>query len=177
MKYIAIILASVFIISCSDSEPKKGTKLNKDNASHENKIEVVNDAQLQRIINQRNGKALFLNVWATWCVPCVEEFPDIVKINENYKNKDLEVIAVSVDLPSDINEKIIPFLKKQQAAFRVYVAEEKSSDEIINMLNTEWSGAVPVTFIFDKSGRQQKYLYGAQNYNQFSSAVDSVISM
>lgn len=171
MKYIAIVLISFFVVSCSESEPKKNKAPKKSN------IEIVNDTQLQKIINERNGKTLFLNIWATWCVPCVEEFPDIVKINENYKNKDLEVIAVSVDLPSEINDKIIPFLKKQQAGFRVYVAEEKSSDEIINMLNPEWSGAVPVTFIFDKSGKQQKYLFGAHDYKQFSSAVDSVISM
>jgi thiol-disulfide isomerase/thioredoxin len=168
MKYIIIlVLSGVLFLSCSSNTEKKELS----------KIDVVDDEGLKNIISQRNGKILFLNIWATWCVPCVEEFPAIVKLSNKYNGNNFEVIALSVDLPSETKSKIAPFIKKQGADFRVIVAEEKSSNDIIDMLDSEWSGAVPVTFIFDKTGKQRKMLTGAQTYEQMAAAADSVSSL
>jgi thiol-disulfide isomerase/thioredoxin len=165
MKYIVIlILCSILLLAC-DSKNEK-TEISK--------IDVVDDEGLRKIISQRNGRTLFLNIWATWCAPCVEEFPAIVKLSKQFKGNNFEVIALSVDLPSERKSKIAPFIKKQGANFRVIVAEEKSSNDIINMLDPEWNGAVPVTFIYDKTGKQRKMLTGAQTYEQMAAAADSV---
>ncbi|MFO7446815.1 MAG: TlpA family protein disulfide reductase [Ignavibacteriaceae bacterium] len=170
MKYIILFLG-IISFSCGNNE-KQAQEENPNN-----NIEVITEKELQQIIVERNGKTLFLNVWATWCVPCVEEFPAIVELDENYKDKNVEVIALSVDLPSEIKDKVIPFLKEQNAGFKVYVAADKSADEIINMLNPEWSGAVPATFVFDMKGNQQKFLPGAHSYDQMSAVVDSINSL
>ena len=74
-------------------------------------VEVISVEDLKEVIKNRNGKPLLINVWATWCAPCREEFPDLVKIAEVYREK-IDVIAISVDFPEEIDSKIIPFLKK-----------------------------------------------------------------
>ena len=85
------------------------------------KVEKINQATLEKLIKNRNGKVLFLNVWATWCAPCKEEFPDLVKLADKYKNLKVDIIGLSVDYTDEIDSKIIPFLKKNKANFKIYV--------------------------------------------------------
>ena len=78
------------------------------------KIIIVSD--LEKIINQSGDRALLINVWATWCLPCREEFPDLVKLAKYY-DKNIRVIGISVDDSDDLKSKVIPFLKSQNAEF------------------------------------------------------------
>ncbi|MDO8549932.1 MAG: TlpA disulfide reductase family protein, partial [Ignavibacteria bacterium] len=115
--------------------------------------------------------------WATWCVPCVEEFPDLVKIFNEHKDSDFEFLSVSVDLPSDIETKVKPFLTEQSAGFPVVVVEEKKSDEIINLINPEWNGAVPVTVIYDENGNRKEFISEAKDYEFFNKSIGKVKSL
>ena len=90
-------------------------------------IPVIDEVWLKNKIEKRNGKILFVNFWATWCEPCVEEFPDLVKIYNEHKDSGFEFLSVSVDLPSEIDTKVKPFLTKQSADFPVVVIEEKKA--------------------------------------------------
>ena len=138
----------------------------------------VDREQLQRLIKDRSGNPLFLNVWATWCKPCIEEFPDIVKLAEEYRHnrEKIEFIAVSVDYPDQIDSLILPFLKKfPHVPFRVYVADVESQDEFISSLDTNWSGAMPATFLYAANGQQQKLLLGQHSYQQFKEEVEKVL--
>jgi len=80
-------------------------------ANFESSVEVkeINEDLLNNLIKNRNGKILLINVWAAWCIPCREEFPDLVKLAYNYKD-DLDVIAISVDYKDEIETKVKPFL-------------------------------------------------------------------
>lgn len=130
-------------------------------------VEKINLEKLDSLIENRNGKILFINIWATWCVPCREEFPDLVKLHANYKNSDVEITAISVDFADEIESKIIPFLKKQKVEFKTFVSDFKKDEELINRMNKSWRGDVPATFIFDKKGKLKKFLRGKQTYKEF----------
>ncbi len=135
-------------------------------------VEVISVEDLKEVIKNRNGKPLLINVWATWCAPCREEFPDLVKIAEVYKEK-IDVIAISVDFPEEIDSKIIPFLKKQNASFSNYVIKVVEPEDFINFLNLEWSGAIPATFIYDEKGKQVKHLIGMQSFTEFKKVIEN----
>jgi len=137
-------------------------------------VKIINTNDLKLIIDEVKGSALFINVWATWCEPCREEFPEIVKLADNYKNE-IHFIGISVDDSEDLSRKVIPFLESQNASFKNYLLKVKEPEDFINMLDKDWSGAVPATFIYDKSGIQRKVLIGKQNYDEFESAVKKVI--
>jgi len=117
---------------------------------------------------------LFLNVWATWCVPCVEEFPDIVKLSRSYDSKRLEVVAISADYPDEVDSKIIPFLMKQNVPFKVYVAKFEDQEKFINALDTAWSGGLPATFIYDTEGHRRFRLVGQGSYERFKQQIDKL---
>lgn len=137
-------------------------------------VRTIDEQGLDSLIKHRNGKVLLLNVWATWCIPCKEEFPDLVKLSNNSGKQNAEVVAVSVDYPDEIKSKVAPFVKKMKATFPVFVADFPSQDAFINSFDKKWSGAVPATFIYDAGGAPQSYLLGKQTYEQLKKAVDDV---
>ncbi|MDE3059272.1 MAG: TlpA family protein disulfide reductase [Bacteroidota bacterium] len=129
---------------------------------------------VKRLIHERHGKILFLNLWATWCAPCVEEFPDIVKFSHIYTDSLVEVVAISVDYPDEADSKVRPFLKKHNVDFKVYIADAKDQEDFINAVNSSWSGAVPATFIFGKHGKQRAFLLGKQNLERFKNEIEKI---
>jgi len=107
-------------------------------------------------------------------VPCREEFPDLVKLAQDY-DKNIRVIGISVDDSDDLDSKVIPFLKNQNAEFENYLLKVVDPEDFINLLNKDWSGAVPATFIYDNTGKQNESLIGNQSYELFEKAIKKVI--
>jgi thiol-disulfide isomerase/thioredoxin len=138
-------------------------------------IKIINDSDLKRILKEGKGSALLINVWATWCEPCREEFPDLVKLSNQYKNK-VRFIGISADEVEDLDEKVIPFLKHQNAQFENYLIKVVEPENFINLLNKDWSGAIPATFIYDENGRQNEVLIGKQSHEEFEKAIKKVIN-
>jgi thiol-disulfide isomerase/thioredoxin len=136
-------------------------------------VKIISTAELEKLIKERNGKPLLINVWATWCAPCREEFPDLVKIAENFGDK-IDVVGISVDFPEEIDSKVIPFLKKHNAQFANYVVKVTDPEDFINLLNKDWFGAIPATFIYDEKGNQKEFLIGKQSYKNFEEVLIKV---
>ena len=137
-------------------------------------VEPLDQAELNKLLKERNGRILFLNIWATWCAPCVEEFPDLVKLGHLYANSDVEIVGISADYPDEVESKILPFLKKQKAPFRNFVAKFEHQEDFINSVNPSWSGALPATLIIDQKGTRRFFRVGAGTFEFFKSSIDSV---
>ena len=138
-------------------------------------VKIIKTSDLELIVEEAKGSALFINVWATWCAPCREEFPELVKLSDEYKSE-MKFIGISADEIEDLNDKVIPFLKKQNARFQNYLINVSDPENFINALNKDWSGALPATFIYDKAGAQMKMLIGKQSYEQFEQAIKKVVN-
>ena len=137
-------------------------------------MKPIDERGLDSLVNQRNGKFLLLNVWATWCVPCREEFPDLIKLADTSQNTDVEIVGLSADYPDEVESKIIPFLKKQNVTFKVFVQNFRDEGNFINRLSKNWSGALPATFIFDPSGKQRVSLSGKHDYGTFKLKIEKI---
>jgi thiol-disulfide isomerase/thioredoxin len=140
----------------------------------DSKIKIINDSDLKLILEKGQGSAILINVWATWCEPCREEFPHLVALSEKYK-KNIRFISISVDDVADLESKVVPFLKNQNSQLENYLLKVIEPDDFINLLDKDWSGAVPATFIYDKYGKQTKALIGKQSFEVFESAIKKVI--
>lgn len=138
-------------------------------------IKSIDAKGLKEIIEKRNGKALFINFWATWCIPCREEFPDLVKLYNKYKKDRIEFITISIDYPDEIDSKILPFLKEMKNEMTTYVFNHSNSGEFINFVNKDWSGDLPATALYDKSGKQKIFFSGKKSYKDFEDAVKKVL--
>ena len=138
-------------------------------------VKIINISDLSQIVKENKGNPLLINVWATWCAPCREEFPDLVKLAINYNEK-LKVIGISADDSDVIDSKVIPFLKKNNAEFENYLIKAVDPEDFINLLNKDWSGAIPATFIYDNNGAQKEMLIGKRSYEEFEQAINKVIN-
>jgi len=132
-------------------------------------VKTIDEKGVTALLKARDGKPLFINFWATWCIPCTEEFPDIVKLSEKYKN--VEFVAVSLDHHDEINSKIMPFLKKMKPGFKNYVGRFKDDQNLIDLINEKWNGALPATAIYDKSGKQLSFHAKKLSYKEMEAEL------
>jgi thiol-disulfide isomerase/thioredoxin len=93
-----------------------------------------------------------LNLWATWCPPCIDEFPELVKLHNNYRSKGLVVMSVSMDHPRD-GDKMVEFVEQQKAGFPIYIRSSGSVDDFFLPVDKSWTGAMPSTYFFKRDGK------------------------
>ena len=126
------------------------------------------------IASDKANHAVLLNVWATWCEPCVAEFPMIVDMVDEYEN-DLAVYFISVDW-LDEEDKVLSFLKDQGVTWTTFIKDEKDQ-EFINGIHKDWSGALPFTILYGKtSGEVVDFWEGEQPEKRFRKAIINAIN-
>ena len=118
-------------------------------------VREIDVAALKKLLQRDGGAAqkarpLLVNFWATWCDPCRDEFPDLVKIDKDYRARGLEFIAVSLDEPAEINTTVRQFLQQMRAAMPSYLLNTNNEPEAaISAVDPTWQGELPATFLFD----------------------------
>ena len=132
-------------------------------------ISTVDDIKL--VMESGKGKVTLVNFWATWCKPCVKEFPELIKLYNNYKDKSFEIVFISVDVPEEVEPKVIPFLKKQGVDFVSYFNKFDKPEELINYIDKNWEGAIPSTYIYDKDGNLTSHILGSRSYEEFEKEI------
>ncbi|HKH59795.1 MAG TPA: redoxin family protein [Flavitalea sp.] len=116
------------------------------------------DAVKKLISNSESGKLRLVNIWATWCAPCVQELPEFVKMDRMYRERDFEFLTISLD---DIakKDKAVERLKKLEASNKNYIFTGTNKYPFIEAIDPKWQGALPYTLLIEPGG---KILYGRQ---------------
>ena len=121
----------------------------------------------------RGQKAVLLNVWATTCAPCVEEFPMIVDLGK--ENHDLEIVFVSADFDDQLSD-VMSFLNEQKVSGVSFIKNE-NDESFINGIHPEWSGTLPFTILFGKdSGEIVSCWEGKEQESKFRKHIQLAIN-
>ena len=121
------------------------------------------------------GDSLYLvNFWATWCTPCVEEIPAFEKINQEYKDKKVKVLLVSLDFPKRIESRLVPFLEDHDVRSEVIVLDDPDANKWINRVHSDWSGSIPATVVYSKNGRE--FHEGTFTYDELKTLVENKLT-
>ncbi|HEX8293995.1 MAG TPA: TlpA disulfide reductase family protein, partial [Pyrinomonadaceae bacterium] len=142
------------------------------------KVTEIDEAALKSLLGAGAGRTrpLLVNFWATWCVPCREEFPDLVKIRRQYTAEQLDFILVSLDDPSDIDKAVPEFLSEARAtAFPSYLLHAADESVAINVVDQTWSGELPATFLYDRSGNVAFKHKGRVKPAELRAALDAAL--
>jgi thiol-disulfide isomerase/thioredoxin len=107
--------------------------------------------QFRPYLEAKNDTTYVVNFWATWCKPCVEELPYFEEMYQNYKDKKVRLILVSLDFEEKIKSKLIPFIREKKLEGEVIVLRQKGMNNWIDKIDSTWSGALPATIIYNKN--------------------------
>ena len=104
------------------------------------------------IKNSSSGKLRLINIWATWCGPCITEFPDLVIIDRMYRGRPFEFISISAD-KQERKYDVLDFLKVQQASNKNYIFNKDNVYEMIEAVDPDWQGGLPYTLLVEPGGK------------------------
>ncbi|WP_353720555.1 redoxin domain-containing protein [Dyadobacter sp. 676] len=115
-------------------------------------LETIDEAGLKELIQNKSDKLRLINVWATWCGPCVTEFPDFMVMHHMYRRRDFEFISISADNP-DKKDKALKFLQSKFASNKNYIFNVEDKYKLIEAVDSKWQGALPYTMLVEPGGR------------------------
>jgi thiol-disulfide isomerase/thioredoxin len=134
-------------------------------------VMAVTREQFEDILEHHRGKVVLVNFWATWCIPCIQELPEIDELQHRYREDGLQVLAVSFDDLEDLEEKVQPFFAEKAPHLVSYIQAEEDPFDFAAGLAPEWVGALPMSFILDRFGELHKRVSGRLTFRSFEDAI------
>jgi thiol-disulfide isomerase/thioredoxin len=138
------------------------------------KVTQADDAKIKELL-KANGKPLLVNFWATWCIPCREEFPDLVEIDAEYRGK-IDFITVSLDFIEEINAAVPTFLSQMKAEMPTYLLTSADENTLISSIAKEWSGGLPFTMLYNEKGDITYLRQGKVNHETLKGEIEKTLS-
>ena len=116
------------------------------------------------------GRIVILNFWATYCIPCRKEMPDLATIQNEYAALGLQVIGASADEAAD-RDKVLQFVKETKINFPVWMGASTA-----DMMRFGLGGALPGTVVIGRDGRVAKVISGVINPVELKKQIDSMLA-
>lgn len=138
-------------------------------------LKPVDEASYPRMVAGYKGKVLLVDFWATWCVPCRKELPELVKLQAKLKARGLEIITISADEPETVNAAPKFLNDTGAAALPAYVKRAKDDDKFIGALDQKWQGALPALFLYDKTGKKVQAFFGETPIAKIEAAIAKLL--
>lgn len=114
-------------------------------------VELIDVDGIQKIIENETDNVILVNIWATWCGPCVIEFPHLIEIHRMYRGRNFEFISISADNPS-LENNVLRFLKNNFASTRNYLYNATDKYALMDAVDDQWQGALPHTLLIAPGG-------------------------
>ncbi|MDM5317683.1 TlpA disulfide reductase family protein [Fictibacillus sp. b24] len=133
-----------------DTGLKPGSK------AHDFSLKTLDGKQIQ--LNDYRGKKVILNFWATWCPPCREEMPEMQKFYSDYKDKNVEILAVNLAYAETKKEKVGEFVEKYDLSFPIPLDEKNTTGKQYRAVS------IPTSYFIDENGNITNFHIGPMDY-------------
>jgi peroxiredoxin len=115
-------------------------------------LDTITEDGIKELVKNNGDKLRLINIWATWCGPCVKEFSEFITINRMYRSRDFEFISISADDPA-VKSKVYKFLQMKQASCTNYLFNIDNKYKLIEAVDPNWQGALPYTILVEPGGK------------------------
>ena len=152
-KPVPVPKTKTFGCSMKWAEKEKGVNNERDKWAKESvALKLIDEADIKKLIKNDSDKLRLINVWATWCGPCVAEFPDFMTMHHMYRGRDFELVSISADSP-DKKDKVLKFLQGKYASNTNYLINFEDKYKLIEAIDPNWQGALPYTILVEPGGK------------------------
>jgi thiol-disulfide isomerase/thioredoxin len=170
LRLVPVVLALVLAAGCSRGG-SPGGRAARSGAPGDTALVPVTAARLRELAAAPGAEATVLNIWATWCLPCREEFPYLLQAARRHPG--VRLLLVSADF-EDQKEIARVFLAEHGVTDTTYFKAEPDQ-AFIDGIDSTWAGALPATVVFDASGRAVAFWEGAADSARFEAAISKAL--
>ena len=138
-------------------------------------VSAIDTDALKGLITQQRERPLLVNFWATFCDPCRDEFPDLVKIDKEYRPQSLDFVTVSLDDIDQLKTDVPKFLSSMKATMPAYLLNVTDPEPAINFIDKRWQGDLPATYLYNEKGEVVYKHIGRVNTAELREAIAKVV--
>src|SRR5689334_5528278 len=138
-------------------------------------VSPINTDELKGLLTQQRERPLLVNFWATFCDPCRDEFPDLVKIDKEYGPRSLDFVTVSLDDIDQIKTDVPKFLDAMNATMPAYLLNVSDPEPAINFVDRRWRGDLPATYLYNEKGEVIYSHIGRVNTVELRNAIEKAL--
>lgn len=157
VRILVPVLLACCVFGCAQGEaPESAVQAPEGAATDTPEDFTLLDAEkLSALLAQSKGKTTIVNLWATWCPPCVAEMPYFAELYEARDPATVHLISLSVDAVETVDTKVRPFKEELGLPFPIFILEDEV-DKVGAALRIEMGGALPVTIVYGPDGEVVK---------------------
>lgn len=182
---LTLILIGISISSCSNTNSQKAQTVmtpenvteqatTKDTSQH--KL-VVSFKELEARFDEQDDSLYIFNFWATWCKPCVEELPYFERVAAEYADQKVKMVLVSLDFVEAVEQKVLPFIKKNNIQSEVLVLDGGNPNVWIDKVSPDWSGSIPGTLFLYPSNDFRRFFERSFTYEELKALTDNILKI
>ena len=143
-------------------------------ADTQQRLRPVDEAAYRKLLGTQKGNVVLVDFWATWCAPCREEMPLLVRLEAKYRSRGLRMVTVSCDEPEQEAD-AGKFLQDHGVPQPHYLKKVEDDETFINSVDPKWSGALPALFLYDRNGRQVSSFVGETKVAEVEKAIEKLL--
>ncbi len=114
-------------------------------------LEWIDTEGIAELLKNDSENLRLINVWATWCAPCVIELPDLIELQRYYGGRNFEFVTISADR-TNRKDRAQKFLEEKNAAIQNYIFNDDDKYKLIEAIDPGWEGAIPYTILIEPGG-------------------------
>lgn len=168
-RIVALSLISMLLAACGESPPAVETP-----AEDRSFIRTIDSDGFAAMLESARGDVVLLNLWATWCAPCLKEIPDLVELEQDLSDSGFRVIGISLD-DADAGEDVLSFRDEYFPEFFTYHVLDDDWYALLADFAPNWPSVLPTVFVIGRDGQLVETLVGGKDYQAFSAIVEPLL--
>ena len=171
---ISISLCLLFVSFAAPAQKRKrgAAETTPDKSAAVPVVAELNTESLKALLTQHKQRPLLVNFWATWCDPCRDEFPELVKLDAEFRPRALDFVTVSLDDVQAIKTDVPKFLTDMKATMPAYLLNVPDPEPAINIVDPKWQGDLPATFLYNANGEVIYKRFGRVDAAELRAAIE-----
>jgi len=132
-------------------------------------------AQLRARLDSERGSVLILNLWGTWCVPCLREIPDLLEVERRLAARGVRLLGVGMDETSQRATLVEPFRARHFPAFETLLRNEPDMDTLVSVIDPAWNEILPTTYLIGRDGKVFRKIQGRRSIDEFIALLEPAL--